>query len=90
MTASYVGIDLKYNNAVFWKKTTPIVQIMLYQFHVKPKHSPILRLRPEDGKVFKNTIESIKALWDDGEEVNSFDELINKIETMRKKEYDCI
>lgn len=60
MTVSYICADI-WPNMV---QNSGLIQIMLYQFNVRPKHSPIMYIDPRaNEKGFITTVNSIKDMW---------------------------
>lgn len=60
MTVSYICADI-WPNVI---QDSGLIQIMLYQFNVRPKHSPIMYIDSKaNEKSFITTVNSIKDMW---------------------------
>lgn len=70
LTASYIGIDLEEDMMTLSRESTAFVQVMLYQYRLRPKVSPITYLTTKNGVQFENMVENIYAIWEDGEAVD--------------------
>lgn len=63
LTASYIGIDI-WPDAI---QESSLIQIMMYQYRVRARQSPIMYNFPKtDEKSYITTVESVKNMWRDG------------------------
>lgn len=69
-TASYIGIDIERDIFTGVWKDHSLVQIMIYQYGVKSKDSPLTYITPKThNEVFKRTVKSILDMWEKGDEI---------------------
>ncbi len=71
MTASYIGIDLCKASRSIWRRSNPIIHMMLYQYGTMTEDSTIayLTLR-KTLEQFEITEESIEKMWNDGKRMD--------------------
>ncbi|MCH5353759.1 MAG: hypothetical protein J1E06_09875 [Acutalibacter sp.] len=63
-SASYIGIDIEENLITNERPSSSIIQVMLYQYEVQAKNSPITYFTPKTNRdLFESTAESILKMW---------------------------
>lgn len=66
MTVSCIGIDTCPNPSREKALFTPLIQVMIYQYHIKAKDSVILYFHEKtDKKYYEATINSMRDMWED-------------------------
>ena len=70
--ASYIGIDIEENIITNEWPSHSMIQVMLYQYNVKTKDSPITYLSPKTNrKLFQRTAQCILEMWDIAAEIEA-------------------
>lgn len=66
MTASYIGIDTCPNSKRDTALFSPFIQVMMYQYHIRAKHSVLFYLHEKTDRVcYDTTIRSMRDMWED-------------------------
>lgn len=71
-SASYIGIDIEENLITNEWPSHSMIQVLLYQYHVKPKDSPITYFYPKANReLFRRTAQCIFDMWDAATEIDT-------------------
>lgn len=68
MPVSYIGIDL---DVPSYSDVSPVIQAMLYQYHVATNLCPATHLTPKENS-YSSTIQSIKDMWNAADDKHGF------------------